>query len=389
MKKRGNGEGSIYRTADGRWAAALSVGYEGGRRKRRVFTGRSRKDVARKLDDAKRLRDDGLSVASPRLTVASFLRRWLDESAKPRLRPRTFQSYEHIVQRHLVPVIGRYPLTALTPDRINSYFVTKRAEKLSARTIQYHHAVLRSALEQATRWGLVPRNAAKLVTPPRVVRDEVRPMTVEQTRDFLGAAEGHELGAAFAIAAGLGLRQSELLGLRWTSIDLDEGLLTVDASLQKYDGEYHLDGVKSHRSRRTLTVPEPLVAVLRRHHAAQSAARLKAGPLWKGNEWDLVFTNEFGEPLGARTLVRVFKSLLSEAGLPTHHRFHDLRHGTASAALTLGVPLKVVQDLLGHSTIAITADTYSHLTRELQRDATDRIGAGLWGPDSSSVAASG
>ena len=293
----------------------------------------------------------------------------------------TYRSYEQIVNNHLIPAFGRVPLSQLKPDAINTYMLRKLKEGLSPRSVQYQHAVLRSALQQATRWGIVSRNVARLVTPPRVERPEVRPLTLEEMRHFLSSIEGTRSEALYSLAAGLGLRQSELLGLAWPDVDLEHGTLTIRRSLQRYDGEYHLDEVKSQRSRRTLALPSPLVEALRRQRTVQVAERLKAGPQWQGDEWELVFATEAGAPLSSKAVTRAFKKDLKAAELP-EKRFHDLRHGAATYALSLGVPLKVVQDILGHSTIAITADTYSHIANELQRDATDRITEGLWGaPD--------
>jgi len=216
----------------------------------------------------------------------------------------------------------------------------------------------------------------------------VRPLTLEEMRHFLSLVEGERSAPLYALAAGLGLRQSELLGLAWPDVDLERGTLTIRRSLQRYDGEYHLDEVKSQRSRRTLALPPPLVDALGRQRTLQLEERLKAAPQWEGDQWELVFATEAGAPLSAKAVTRAFKKDLKAAGLP-EKRFHDLRHGAATYALSLGVPLKVVQDILGHSTIAITADTYSHIADELQRDATDRITAGLWGAPTTQARARG
>lgn len=376
MSKRGNNEGSIYKLADGRWASALTLD-EGGRRRRKVFTARTRTEVSRRLDAARRTIAAGLPLADERLTVAVFLRRWLLESAKPTVRPRTFESYRQTVEGHLLPALGHLRLARLSPDDVNSYMVTKLGEKLSPRSVQYHHAVLRRGLEQATRWGHVARNVAKLVTPPRVERPEVTPLTVEQTRRFLQVTAGTRLGTLFAVAAGLGMRQSETLGLRWSDVDLKEGLITIQRSLQRYGNAYHLDDVKTARSRRTLSLSAPLSVALKEQRTRQLEERLAAGPSWEGEGWGLVFATPTGGPLSGRQVTAAFKRALKLAGLPDA-RFHDLRHGAASFALAQGVSMKVVQELLGHSTIATTANVYAHLTRELQQDASDRVAALLW-----------
>ena len=166
---------------------------------------------------------------------------------------------------------------------------TKRGEGLSARTVQYHHAVLRRSLQDAERNGLVPRNVAKLVTPPTVSRPEIRPWTPQEGRAFLAAAKGHRLETAFAIAMATGVRQGELLGLRWSDIDWGRSALSVSKSLQRYHGQYHLEETKTRRSVRTIPLPERLLDDIREHQRVQVAERVFAGNSWRGDEWGLVF----------------------------------------------------------------------------------------------------
>ncbi len=210
------------------------------------------------------------------------------------------------------------------------------------------------------------------------------PLTLDEMRTFLKSVEGHHLGPLYAVAAGLGLRQSELLGLAWTDGDFDRCTLAVRRSLQRYGGAYHLDDVKSHRSRRTLPLSQPLIDALHAQRTWQLEERLAAGSLWQGEEWNLVFATEVGTPVSGKAVTRAFQKALRAAGLPAK-RVHDLRHGAARWALSMGVPLKVVQDILGHSTISITADTYAHIVPALQRDAAQRISDGLWGEDREAI----
>ena len=165
---------------------------------------------------------------------------------------------------------------------------------------------------------------------------------------------------------------------QWTDIDFEARTLTVHHTLQRYGGEHHLDEPKTNRSRRTITLPPQLVDALRIHRARQSEERLRAGPLWAGERWGLVFCNELGEPLDGTTVTRAFRNKLADLGLPAQ-RFHDLRHAAATLLIAQGVPLRVVMEILGHSTIATTADIYGHVELELQRDATDRTAAVLFG----------
>jgi len=373
--RRGNAEGSVYKRQDGRWTASISLGHAGGKRRRKEIHGKTRREVAEKLAAALRARQQGLPIVGERLTLAAFLTRWLEDSARPTLRPRTFASYKMIVNYHLSPALGRVALARLTPDAVQRYLNEKRAAGLSARSVQYHHAVLRRALNQAERWGLVPRNVARLVSPPRVEHPEPQPLTPEQARAFLAAVSEDRLAPLYALALGLGARQGELLGLTWADVDLVGHTLAIRRTLQRYDGGWHLDPPKTERSRRSIALPATLVEMLRVHRSRQLEERLRAGPAWQGEKWgELVFANEIGEPLPGSQLTRRFQAVLAALGLP-RQRFHDLRHAAATFMLSEGVSLRTTMELLGHSTIAVTANTYSHVLPELQRDATERVSA--------------
>lgn len=378
MAKRGSGEGSVYQRNDGRWVAVVSIGYEGGKRRRKSFYANTRREVVAKKTAALRALQQGEPLADDSVTVGAFLARWLNESAKPTLRPRSFFSYEMIVRRHLTPVLGHTKLTKLRPDAVQSYMNVKLESGLSARSVQYHHAVLRRALNQAMRWGITVRNVATLVSPPRVRRPEVRPLTPDQARSFLDAAKGDLLEHVYAVALALGLRQGEVLALSWNDVDLDVGTLTVRRTLQRYGGAYHLDEPKTERSRRTIGLPGQLVKVLNDRRRRQLEDQVKTGSAWSGNEWELIFTNEIGEPLYGGAVTRRFQALLKASGLP-RQKFHDLRHACASFMLAQNVPMRVVMEILGHSQIHVTMDTYSHVMPELQRDATERVSATIFG----------
>jgi integrase len=298
-----------------------------------------------------------------------------------------------IIERHLKPVLGKVKLAKLGPEAIRDYMNKKRAEGLSARTVQYHHAVLRAALGQAEADGKIARNPAKLKSakPAPVERSEVRPLTPDQARVLLGAIAEDRLAPLYVAAIGLGLRQGELLGLSWDDLDLEVGTLTVRHTLQRYPSRdaqgnivlkpngkpsysYHLDPPKTEKSRRTLGLPEGLAQLLRAHHRQQSEERLKAGPAWRGHEWDLVFCTESGEPLSSSQLTHGFQDLLASLELP-RQRFHDLRHAAATFMLAQGVDLRVVMEVLGHSQIHVTANTYTHVKLDLSREAAERVDA--------------
>ena len=240
---------------------------------------------------------------------------------------------------------------------------------LSPRTVQYARAVLRKALNQALRWGLVPRNVATLVDPPRSKRHEIVFFAPDQANAFLDTARGDRLEALYRVALSLGLRQGEALGLRWEDVDLERGVLRVRVALQRIDGVPQLVEPKTPRSHRTIALPRPLAAHLRAHRTRQITERL-ACPRWQ--DWDLVFPSSVGTPLSPQNLTKRYKALLRDAGLPAM-RFHDLRHSCASLLLAQGVPARVVMETLGHSQIGLTLNTYAHVMPELQRQAAEAM----------------
>ncbi len=366
MGKRGQNEGSIYKRKDGRWEAALTIPGTGGKRQR--FYGETQREVREKLTAARRALDQGDLPIRERQTVGQFLERWLTDVVKPGVRPRTHQSYAQLVRLHLKPALGHHQLTKLTPQHVQALLNAKLAAGLSPRTVQYLRAVLRRALGQALKWGLVARNVATLVDPPRSVRHENRPLTADEARRFLAAARGDRLEALYAVAVALGLRQGEILGLRWPDIDLDAQVLTVRFAIQRVDGTWQLVEPKTRRSQRAIAIPPLIIAQLRQHRARQLEERLLAGARWQ--DWDLVFPSTVGTPIDPRNLTKRYKALLQRAELPAI-RFHDLRHSCASLLVAQGLHMRVVMETLGHSQIGLTMNTYAHIMPDLQRQAAD------------------
>lgn len=364
MKTRAaaNGQGTIYRRA-GRtgWYASIVIN---GRRK--TYHAPTKAEADRLLAAAKTAKENGTLSAAPSQTVENYLTRWLEEVARPRVRPGTYRGYEQLVRVHLIPALGRKRLDRLTPADVQSLLNAKVEAGLSPRTVQYMHAVLRSALKQAHRWSMVPRNVAALVDSPKVEREEIQPFGSNEVRALLDAVAGDRLEALYTVAVTMGLRQGEALGLQWDDVDLEAGTLSVRRQLLRSGGRLELKPLKTARARRTLTMPQVVIASLIEHRRRQIAA----GVVPAG----YVFAATTGSPLDARNVVRMFKAVLRRASLPDR-RFHDLRHSAASLLLVQGVAPKVVQGILGHSQIGVTMDTYSHLVPELHRDAADRIDA--------------
>ena len=367
MTRRAPGEGTVRKRRDGRYEVRIWV-ESGGRRVRRSVYGRTRQEALRRAAELRRLAEQGIVVIDERTTVAEYLEQWLAAVAT-RVRPLTFRSYEQVVRNHLVPLLGSVPLVKLQPQHVQQAVQTRLAEGASPRSADYVRVVLRVALNDAVRWGLVARNAAALADPLRPEPRSLRVWDEGEVHRFLAVAAQHRLGALFTLALGLGLRLGELLGLRWEAVDLDAGVLRVTHQLQWIGGQPTLLPPKSAASQRTLVLPERVREELRRHRARQHAERLAAGPDWGDPGWGLVFTTQRGTPLAPRNVVRLFHSLTRKAGVPPI-RFHDLRHTCATLLLARGAQPRVVQELLGHSSISMTLGTYaSVLPRQLDEVA--------------------
>jgi integrase len=365
MSRRGHGEGSLYQRTDGQWRAQIDLGWHGGRRIRRSVSGETRREVVDKLTALRRTIEGGLQPTSDRLTVASYLDDWL-EASRPAVRPSTWTRYASMVRTQLAPRIGRLPLTKLSAGDVER--MLREMTDLAPRTRHHARAILRTALARAVRHGVIARNAAALAEPPHVEHREVESWDAVQVRTFLEAARGHRLEALFTVAVVTGLRQGELLGLRWSDVDLQAGTLTVRQSLQRVDGKLQAVEPKTPRSRRTVPLPELALSALRAHRAAQDG---RIGSLY-------LFTTPGGSPLDGTNVYHRFLEVAKAAGLP-RIRFHSLRHTAASLLLAQGVHPRVVMEMLGHSTIALTMNTYSHVIPALERDAADRMEAVLRG----------
>ena len=372
MARRGPNEGTIRKRKDGRWEARLLVTLPDGRRTRRSYLGRNRATAVARLRDAASAEASCIAATDATLTFGAFLDQWLAESARPSVRPSTFKSYRHMVTVHLQPGLGHVPLVKLTPLRLQCFLNAKVADGLSPRTVAYIRAVARQALCQAERWGLVTRNVAKLTDAPRVPRRPVHPLEPHEIRRFFAAIAGDRLETLYLAAIGTGLRQGELLGLGWDEVDLEAGTITVRHALQRVEGVLVLVEPKSASSHRTIAMPAFVATALRAHRRRQHEARLLTGARWVDDARDLVFRTTIGTPLDGITVTRRLQSQLRSAGL-RHQRFHDLRHACASLMLAQGVAPRVVMEVLGHSQISLTMNTYAHVTPALGRSAAERL----------------
>ena len=361
--RRSRGEGSIFKRADGRWAG-VATGLNG---HRCYVYGKSRAEAARKLAELTRQRDSGLPMPTGRQTVAAFLAEWL-QGQRSQLRPKSWRRHEEHIRIHIVPVMGNVTLRRLAPQHVNQLYANRLAAGLSPVSVHHIHATMHRALVHAVRWGLVARNVADLVDPPRVEHREMRVLTADQVRRLLAASKDGPLEALIAVAVSTGLRRGELLALRWRDVDLDAGALRVVGTLQRdYNRKLLISEPKTARSRRQIELSSLAVDALRRHRSAQTETRLLLGDQWEDH--DLVFPNPFGKPQdGSHLLLGQFVPLLERTGLP-RVRLHDLRHTAATLLLSRGMHPKIVSEMLGHTTVAITLDLYSHVTPTMQREA--------------------
>lgn len=269
-------------------------------------------------------------------------------------------------------------MTKIQPSDLVRVYEQRRNAGAAPRSILHLHRALFRALRFAERWGDVGRNVAALVDAPKVARSELRCLTAAEARTLLAVTRGDRLEALLVLVLSTGMRSGELLGLTWRAVDFDRGSVSVVSSLQPTPEGLTLMETKTNCSRRVIDIDPYVVTALRRHRAAQEMEQRVAGSAWLG-KLDLVFTTQAGAPVEGRTLIRSwFRPLLAKAGLPPI-RIHDLRHSYASIALARGVHPKVVQEALGHSTIAVTLDLYSHVVPSLQREAAKEMGTALFG----------
>ena len=367
MGKRANGEGSVYRRkSDGRWVGSLSL--PDGTRK--VFYGKKQSEVIAKIDEALHDLRRGTLVTGPSVTVQEYMEQWLEEIHKPIVKLNTHRNYRELLVNYIIPGLGYTKLQALTPQQVQAFYSKKLSDGLSPKTINNIHGLLHKALSNAVKWNILPRNVCDAVTPPRIPRKEKTVLSIEQAHTLLRQIKNHRMEALFTLAIVTGMRCGELLALRWQDIDLATCSLQVKRTVNYIKGYGHVESEpKTIKSRRQIRLPLFVVEVLLRHRTRQEEQRRASVDVWV--ERDLVFTTAQGNYIALTTLRRAFNSILKKAGLP-HMRFHDLRHSAATILLSRGTHPKVVQEILGHSQIAMTLDVYSHVLPSMQEDVTKR-----------------
>ncbi len=377
-RRRPPGMGSVYqRGKDGRWSAAISAGPRSARRRIVRYapaTDNTEAAARRVLADLVAGARTDTPPSSDRLTVGSFLLRWLDESVTRSVRPSTLHGYEVVVRKHLIPAIGGIALVRLSALDVEQ-LLNGLGRALSPKSVRNAYVVLHRALVQAERWGLVARNVAGLVASPRVPHRETRAPTLQEARALLTAAKSERLHALWVTALATGLRQGELLGLAWSDMDLEAQTLTVRHQLVYVAGKYERAEPKTDRSRRTIALPAPVVEDLRDHRLRQLEERLAAGVPASAD--GLVFVTPSGRPISGSWLTHHFYDLCEQAGVP-RYPFHALRHCATSILVAKGAHPRIIMETLGHTTARTSMDIYAHMGAPETRIAADLIAAALF-----------
>jgi integrase len=357
-RRRGNGEGSITRRKDGLYMARYWVETSQGPKRKTIY-GKKREEVADKLARALTERADGIVYDDENMTVGEYLDNWLKSSVRGSVRQSTLDRYESVVRLHLKPALGRLKLKKLTPVHVQGFYQDRLDTGLAPASVNKLHVVLHKALSQAMEWNMITRNVAALAKAPRPAPEEMKTLSAEETRCLLEAARGNKLEAVYVLAIHTGMRQGELLALKWQDVDLENATLSVRRTLTRSGGRLLLGETKTKKSRRIIALTEASVQALREHLDRQMEDMQRLDDLYQDR--GLVFASEVGTLINPSNLrKRSFAPLLKKAGLP-RIRFHDLRHTCATLLLYRNVHPKYVQELLGHANIAITLDTYSHV----------------------------
>jgi integrase len=366
MARRGRGEGSIRYRADGRWEVSVTLGDQ-----RRSFYGKTRAEVTKKLTAAQRDFEQGQFIGDARQTVAQYLASWLETKRPPTVKAHTWAIYDSYVRVQINPVLGRVRLSQLSPQHIQQMTARALSHSLSPSTVSEVYGMLRQALKAAVRLGLIARDVTDQTDRPRRATREMRPLARDEAQRFIAVVATQRFArfsAFYNLALTTGMRIGELLAVKWRDVDLDTGRLSVVASLSWQVGTPIYALPKTRRSRRQIALAPYMVTMLREHRHQQRVLQVAAGPAWQGERFDAVFSDELGFPLQDSRIRRQFKAALAAADLP-QVRFHDLRHTCATLLLQQRVNPKIVSELLGHSSVALTLDLYSHVHPDMQEEA--------------------
>lgn len=369
--------GQIIKKGDRKWLVRVFLGRDGQSGKKRYFnkqvTG-SKKDAQNYLNRVLSSIDEGVFVPPSKETIGEYLDEWLKNSARQKWSDRTYRDYTYYIDRHVRPALGLRKLSALQPLDIQELYTAMATKGLSPRSIQIVHNILHSALKQAVKWRMLSRNPAEYVERPKQTRREMMAMSPEDAAKFLGAAQADRYYVFFSLGLDTGARPSELLALQWKDVDFEQGTVTIQRTLDypESGGEFQFIEPKTPRSRRQIKISSTNVGNLREHRRIQSEQRLKVGPDWQN--YDLVFSTSEGKPLQRRNILRRhLRPILKKAGLSEELNLYSLRHSCATLLLSAGVNPKIVSERLGHASIVLTLDIYSHVLPSMQQTAADKL----------------
>ena len=373
--------GQIYKRSERTWQVRIFIGRDTNGKQifhRKTIHG-TKKDADTYRNKVVRDMDMGAFIEPAVLAFKDYLDKWLRTAARQRLRERTYGSYAELLERYVHPTLGEKRLCDVRPLDIQNLYTEMTERGLSPRTVRYTHAILKSALKQAIRWHMLIHNPCEAVELPRSERREMKAFSPEEAESFLKAAKENEQGVIFAFALATGMRPEEYLGLKWSDMDLEKGAAVVRRVLvRRKGGGWYFGEPKTSRSRRTIPLPITLVKLLAAHRRKQAEARLKAGAAYQNN--DLVFATGGGTPHSSRNLAqRQFLAILKKAEVPLNFRLYDLRHSCATLLLVAGENPKVVSERLGHASVVLTLDTYSHVLPTMQEAASQKLERILFG----------
>ncbi|MDX6269901.1 MAG: integrase [Acidobacteriota bacterium] len=368
--------GQIIKRGDKVWMVRIFMGRDANGKRHylnKTIRG-SKRDADAYLSKTETSISAGTFVEPSPLTTRDYLSKWLQTAARPRVAERTFNSYSELITRYVTEDLGRRKLSDLRPLHIQKLYADMQERGLSARTVRYFHAVLTSALKQAVRWDMLARNPAEAVDLPKQVRKEMQALSPIEAGRFIKAAAEDKWGIIFVFALATGMRPEEYLGLQWKDVDLEQGVVTVRRALiwRTTGGGWHFGEPKTARSRRSIPLPASTLRSLVDHRRKQAEERLKVGADYQ--QHDLVFATSEGCPLMPRNLKRRhFRPILKTAELPEDFRLYDLRHSCATLLLAAGENPKVVSERLGHASITLTLDVYSHVLPTMQQGASEKL----------------
>lgn len=373
-KRRANREGSIWKKPDGRWGAALTLDTPIGP-KRKTTTRKTRREADEWLTKMKADRNSGSFIEPSIIPVWKYAEDWLENSVRHSVKPVTLKFYSRLVKNHIVPALGHIPIKNLHPRQIQALYAEKALSGLSPATRRHIHTALKKMLSQAVLWGDLRSNPADHVSVPKGTAgraaDQVKPFSSEDVQNLWRTSRrtGDRFYALYVLAVNSGLREEELCGLQWGDLHLppapQRGAVMVRRAVVETEHSFGIDEVKTGMSRRRVEILSNAVRVLKEHRIRQTEERLAAK---KWQDSDQVFTTTYGTLLNRYRLGHHFRRLRSRAGISTEHRIKDLRHTFATMMLERGVHPKIVQEMLGHESIRITMDTYSHWIKGIHGD---------------------